>query len=325
MTSTASEQSKKQANTGTIVDKSTNGAKKPKKSNGNASNHRPRAKKKEGRQTFPFAVEKFSLNHPVMQGAFNRYFDRFRATFYHVTSVLQKLGLDDGLTLVDDYLSSQMDDAESAIVSAKGKVLTVLEARTGSTQYRIHSPNTSVVEAKIPSFMVRRYMNLFKQVDDYIDLVVFAEGMGAVSFLERQKTLQNSPRYVTKIAGRFQSIGTKLSLEELRRNGNGWEVLSEIINVAKNLKPIGEGRPLALQKPKPKSQTGQEKAEKTENMTTSRTGTKGAEQEKQTPTKKKVAKKKTAKKTTTKKAVTIESKSVSEERPMTEEEKWGLI
>ena len=301
MNSTASVKGKPKANTGTGADKPKQKGKSQTANKGRSAGNAQRARGEPNRGSFPFTVEHFTLNHNVMKGAFNRYFNRYRRSFYHVTAVLQKLELDDGLELVHEYVSSQLDDAEKAIATAKAKALAVLEAQTGSKHYRITSPNPATVEAKIPSFLVRRFMNLFKQVDDYIDLIVFAEGMGAISFVERQKTLKNSPRYVTKIAGRFQSVATQLSEEELRKQGNAREVLNEILEVVRKLKPIGEGRPLALQKAKKKVQP---------EPANSKANGKAAEA---TSKAEAPAKKKSAKKTTKKKAT---KKQVAAKKPV---------
>ena len=52
--------------------------------------------------TFPFTTETIKLHHGATVGAFDRFFDRYRTSFYHVTAVLQKLDLDDGIWCISD-------------------------------------------------------------------------------------------------------------------------------------------------------------------------------------------------------------------------------
>lgn len=196
--------------------------------------------------TFPFTTETIKLHHGATVGAFDRFFDRYRTSFYHVTAVLQKLDLDDGIDLVQEYLQGMLNQAHEVISEGKKEVLAALEARTGSRDYQIMVPRPERREARIPSFAVRQYLALFREVDDYLNAVIYAESVGALSWRDRRSLVMNAPRHVTSIAGRFQSVATRLSLRDLQQETSALDALKAIVGQAESLPAVQASRPLSL-------------------------------------------------------------------------------
>jgi hypothetical protein len=196
--------------------------------------------------TFPFTTETIKLHHGATVGAFDRFFDRYRTSFYHVTAVLQKLDLDDGIDLVQEYLQGMLNHAHEVISDGKKEVLAALEAKTGSRDYQIMVPRPERREARIPSFAVRQYLTLFREVDDYLNAVIYAESVGALSWRDRRNLVLNAPRHVTSIAGRFQSVATRLSLRDLQQEASALDALKAIVGQAESLPAVQASRPLSL-------------------------------------------------------------------------------
>ncbi len=165
--------------------------------------------------TFPFELTTIRLHHGASVTAFDRSFDRYRTSFYHVTAVLQRLNLDDGLDLIQEYLEKAVGDALAGIREGKRVVLAALEARTGSQKYKVMVPRPEEREARVPSFTCRQYLEVFRELDDYLNAVVYAESVGAITWRDRRTLFVNAPRHAIAVAGRFQGVAMRLEEEPL--------------------------------------------------------------------------------------------------------------
>lgn len=199
--------------------------------------------------TFPFTTETIKLHHGATVGAFDRFFDRYRTSFYHVTAVLQKLDLDDGIDLVQEYLQNMVGEALSALREGKREVLAALEARTGSRQYKVMVPRPEEREARVPSYTCRQYLEVFRELDDYLNAVVYAESVGAITWRDRRTLFLNAPRHATTVAGRFQGVATRLSVHDLQQAASAFDALKAIVASSDSLSSLQEARSLALGQP----------------------------------------------------------------------------
>ena len=196
--------------------------------------------------TFPYETVTIRLNHMVVAAAFDRYYDRYRESFYHVTAVLQKLDMTDGLELVHRYLESVLNDARTTLVDGKAQLLEAIQKQTGQQAYRTRCSRPAERDAKVPSYLVRQYLNLYTMTDDYLDVVVYAETVGAIPWSQRRLLFTNSPRYVTTAAGRFQSLATRISLRELEVADSAMNVLNAVLDAVQGHPKPSETRPLTV-------------------------------------------------------------------------------
>ena len=209
--------------------------------------HGPGGQRYEQREgTFPFELTTIRLSHGATVTAFDRSFDRYRNSFYHVTAVLQRLNLDDGIDLVQQYLETMVGEALSALREGKREVLAALEARTGSRQYKVMVPRPEEREARVPSFTCRQYLEVFRELDDFLNAVVYAESVGAISWRDRRTLFLNAPRHATSVAGRFQGVATRLSVHDLQQAASAFDALKAIIASSDLLPTLQEARSLAL-------------------------------------------------------------------------------
>jgi hypothetical protein len=178
--------------------------------------------------------------------AFDRSFDRYRTSFYHVTAVLQRLNLDDGLDLIQEYLEKAVDDALAGIREGKRVVLAALEARTGSKDYKVMVPRPEEREARVPSFTCRQYLEVFRELDDYLNAVVYAESVGAITWRDRRTLFVNAPRHAIAVAGRFQGVAMRLSVHDLQQAASAFEALKAIVAESNEEEPLAEERSLAI-------------------------------------------------------------------------------
>lgn len=197
--------------------------------------------------TFPFERTTIRLHHGATATTFDRSFDRFRNSFYHVTAVLQRLNLDEGIDLVQEYLQKMIDESKTALKDGKREVVAALEAKTGSKNYKLMVHHPAEKEARVPSYACRQYLDLFRDLDDYLNAVVYAESVGAITWRDRRTLFVNAPRHVSTIAGRFQSVGTRLSVHDLQQVESAFEALKAIVATAEQLPSLQESRSLALE------------------------------------------------------------------------------
>jgi hypothetical protein len=203
-----------------------------------------RSEPREG--TFPFELTTIRLNHGATITAFDRSFDRFRNSFYHVTAVLQRLHLDDGIDLVQAYLEHMVDEALRALREGKREVLAALEGRTGSREYRLMVPRPEEREARVPSYTCRQFLEVFRELDDYLSAVAYAESVGAISWRDRRTLFMNAPRHATSVAGRFQGVATRLSVHDLQQAASAIDALKAIVASADGLPSLQEARSLVV-------------------------------------------------------------------------------
>ena len=196
--------------------------------------------------TFPFELTTIRLHHGASATAFDRSFDRFRTSFYHVTAVLQRLNLDDGLDLIQEYLEKAVGEALAAIREGKRVVLVALEARTGSNKYKVMVPRPEEREARVPSYTCRQYLEVFRELDDYLNAVVYAESVGAITWRDRRTLFVNAPRQATSVAGRFQHVATRLSVHDLQQAASAFDALKAIVAESYAEPPVSEERSLAI-------------------------------------------------------------------------------
>lgn len=212
--------------------------------------HGPGGQRYEQREgTFPFDLTTIRLHHGATLTAFDRSFDRYRNSFYHVTAVLQRLNLDDGIDLVQEYLQNMVGEALSALREGKREVLAALEARTGSRQYKVMVPRPEEREARVPSYTCRQYLEVFRELDDYLNAVVYAESVGAITWRDRRTLFLNAPRHATTVAGRFQGVATRLSVHDLQQAASAFDALKAIVASSDSLPSLQEARSLALGQP----------------------------------------------------------------------------
>ena len=196
--------------------------------------------------TFPFELTTIRLHHGASVTAFDRSFDRYRTSFYHVTAVLQRLNLDDGIDLIQDYLEKAVGEALAAIREGKRVVLAALEARTGSNKYKVMVPRPEEREARVPSYTCRQYLEVFRELDDYLNAVVYAESVGAITWRDRRTLFVNAPRQATSVAGRFQHVATRLSVHDLQQAASAFDALKAIVAESYAEPPVSEERSLAI-------------------------------------------------------------------------------
>lgn len=196
--------------------------------------------------TFPFERTTVRFAHGATVSAFDRWYDRYRQSFYHVTAVLQRLNLDDGLDLVQDYLQTMLDEGLSALREGKREVVAALQAKIGSGDYKLMVHRQEEREARVPSYTCRQYLDVFRALDDYLNAVVYAESVGAISWRDRRTLFLNGPRHVSTIAARFMSVGTRLSVHDLQQAASAFDALKAIVAAANALQSGQEPRSLAL-------------------------------------------------------------------------------
>ncbi len=196
--------------------------------------------------TFPFELTTIRLHHGASLTAFDRSFDRYRTSFYHVTAVLQRLNLDDGIDLIQEYLEKAVGEALTAIREGKRVVLAALEARTGSNKYKVMVPRPEEREARVPSYTCRQYLEVFRELDDYLNAVVYAESVGAITWRDRRTLFVNAPRQATSVAGRFQHVATRLSVHDLQQAASAFDALKAIVAESYAEPPVSEERSLAI-------------------------------------------------------------------------------
>jgi hypothetical protein len=196
--------------------------------------------------TFPFELTTIRLHHGASVTAFDRSFDRYRTSFYHVTAVLQRLNLDDGLDLIQDYLEKAVGEALAGIREGKRVVLAALQARTGAAKYKVMVPRPEEREARVPSFTCRQYLEVFRELDDYLNAVVYAESVGAITWRDRRTLFVNAPRHAIAVAGRFQGVATRLSVHDLQQAASAFDALKAIVAQSTEEPPLSEERSLAI-------------------------------------------------------------------------------
>jgi hypothetical protein len=206
----------------------------------------PGGRRPEREGTFPFELTTIRLHHGASVTAFDRSFDRYRTSFYHVTAVLQRLNLDDGIDLIQEYLEKAVGEALAAIREGKRIVLAALEARTGSKTYKVMVPRPEEREARVPSYTCRQYLEVFRELDDYLNAVVYAESVGAITWRDRRTLFVNAPRQATSVAGRFQNVATRLSVHDLQQAASAFDALKAIVAQSYEEPPVSEERSLAI-------------------------------------------------------------------------------
>jgi hypothetical protein len=196
--------------------------------------------------SWPFERTTVRFDHGATVGTYDRWYDRYRQSFYHVTAVLQRLNMDDGIDLVQVYLQTMLDEAKSALREGKREVVAALEARTGSRDYPVMVNRTCEREARVPSYTCRQYLEVFRALDDYLNTVVYAESVGAISWRDRRTLFLNAPRQVGSIGARFMSVGTRLSLHDLQQAASAFDALKAVVAAADAIDAGQAPRSLAL-------------------------------------------------------------------------------
>lgn len=228
---------------------------KPKKSRergnrGGARNKGPQRSDKT--RTFPVMKESISIDHGLVRGAFDLHFSGFRSAFFHVTSILGRFGMDEAAEQVHEYIIDLIDEAEKEIKKTTVAISQQIKQRGGPDVIPRTSPEQATRIAEVPSYVVRRYLNLFPAVDRLVDAIVCAESHGAIPWSRRKELLNDAPKYLRSPAGRFHSISTKLDARQskdekglVKAKEEMLEMLEAVLLQHKQLKGIEEKHPLA--------------------------------------------------------------------------------
>ena len=200
--------------------------------------------RRKDRDTFPYVEVTVTFSHPIVHRAYEKFFDRYRQCFFHVTASLQKARLEDSLDLVYEYLERQIDEAETALAQAHQELAAVIESKLGDHEVQTKIPRKETVTARVPGSLVRRYLNLFPLLDKYIDAVIFAETMGVITHTKKRELMKNCPRYVTTVTGRFQSLAHGIDVKN-RSHDEVVESVRAVLDAHLAMKPIAEKRPLS--------------------------------------------------------------------------------
>ena len=199
--------------------------------------------RRKDRDTFPYVEVSVTFSHPIVHRAYEKFFDRYRQCFFHVTASLQKARLEESLDLVYEHLEKQIDEAETALAQADQELAALIKSKLGDQEIRTKIPKKETVKARVPGSLVRRYLNLFPLLDKYIDAVIFAETMGVITHTKKRELMKNCPRYVTTVTGRFQSLAHGIDV----KNRSHDEIVQSVRTVLDEhlaMKPIAEKRPL---------------------------------------------------------------------------------
>lgn len=161
-------------------------------------------------KTFPCSREPVSFQHPVVSSKFDHQFDRFRLTFFLTTSILGKLGLDDGCEKVHEFILEVIDGVDKEMNEALEVLSIRIREETGSAEI----PRVGIVDerrtAEIPSYLVRRYLGLFTTAERLLDAINYAETFNIISWKKRTELMDRVKAYLTSPHGMFMSVSQKI-------------------------------------------------------------------------------------------------------------------
>jgi hypothetical protein len=180
-------------------------------------------------ETFPFAPETVVFHHPPTLGTYDYSYDSYRRAFYHVTSVLQQLHVEQGVELVHAFLDGLLSDADETLRAAKAELVRLIEARTGSKAYPVQAPQAQTREAKVPSYVVRRYLDLLVSIDDYISCVIYAESRGAIKWAQRRRFITAAPRHALDVHDRFMWLARMVTMQEISAADDAVDAVRRIV------------------------------------------------------------------------------------------------
>lgn len=206
-------------------------------------------------RTFPEIREQIELDHAITRGTFDAHFNGFRSAFFLSASILGRFGLTDGSDRVHEYIIGLIDNATKEIRAEVVRIKKLIVERGGPENIPRSSPEIVKRKADVPSYVVRRYMMLFPEVDRLIDTIVCAENVGAISWNRRAKLLDLSKRYLRSPAGRFHSLSQKLVVRQ-RQNGKNIaaarKAMQEVLDaaIAEHAKLPGVEKKRPMQKAK---------------------------------------------------------------------------
>jgi hypothetical protein len=192
--------------------------------------------------TFPFAVQSVVLRHPPTMHAYDHCYDSYRRAFYHITSVLQQLRVDQGVELVQAYLDQLIEESLNELRTERAELQRRIQERTGSPEYDIEAPTAQRREAKVPSYAVRRYLEVFLAIDDYITCVIYAESCGVLPWTQRRRMSFSAPRHAANIHDRFLTLARLLNMREL---GAESDALGAVQSIVARVAAGREDEPLA--------------------------------------------------------------------------------
>lgn len=217
--------------------------------------------KKRRKETFPSVSLTIEICHRSVENLFEKFYDRFRQCYFHVTSSMQKARLDEGLDLVLAYLEEQIDGSTQTLTSNKEDLRRRIGESLGDDKIQINNPVKRKINALVPAGVVRKYLSLFTALDEYMDMVIYAETMGVITHTQKRKLIKNCPRYVSSIAGRFQGLSAKIDIRAHATTESLKKCVAAVVAEAQGHRPIHEARPLGLTSTQQSSQQTATQAE----------------------------------------------------------------
>lgn len=207
-------------------------------------------------RTFPTVKVRVEIDHDIVKGAFKANVDHFRSSFFHVTSVLGRYGMESEMEQVHGYVVDMIEGEQKEIKKATAALASQIKDAVGSEAIPRTSNNREVRETDIPSFVVRKYIGLFQAADRLVDAIVYAETAGVLSWHRRSEMLRDIPKYLRTPAGRFKSIASQLHQRQKASESDMAEAkaamvetIEALLETHKALKPVERKRPLAKEKP----------------------------------------------------------------------------
>lgn len=203
-------------------------------------------------RTYPVVRETVQLDHSIAQGSYDRYFDSFRSTFFHCTSVLGSCGIAGGADQVNAYILDLIENARTEMENETARITKVIANETGQNEVPRSAPAVSQRTAEIPCYLVRKYLTLFPAADRLIDAIVYAEIVGTMKWERRLGLLNLVKKYLRSPWGRYHSIAQKLLARQKHHHKNIHEARKEIRKVLdealanhRDLKRVEQKRPMA--------------------------------------------------------------------------------
>lgn len=191
----------------------------------------PAPKKSTKTRTFPIIKEDLQLDHTITRNGFDTHFDGFRTAFFHSTAILGRFGLNTGTDEVHQYVIGLIENLDAEIEAETQRLSALIKSKGGPTNIPRSSPNKEMRKAEVPSFVVRKYLGMFKKVDRLVDAIVCAENVGAVSWNRRHELMKKANSYLRSPAGRYISLAQKLLVRERWNNKNSSAAKQAMVSV----------------------------------------------------------------------------------------------
>lgn len=202
----------------------------------NLNGSRNNSKSRKGRQrsrdfsTFPFTPRSLVMNHVPLANAFSSHFERFTGAVLFIFPTLQNARAHDSVVLVEEYVNALIDSAIQQLNEDKSRIESVL-APLKDKRLDIVADNSTAreVSVRISTSAIRRYVELYESINEYMNLIVAAEIEGAIRWNVKAKLLKEAPLIAVGVSSGVQRLATRMSGIDMNNRDKIQDVMQEML------------------------------------------------------------------------------------------------